>query len=91
MSDEQLLCTIYGGSREAEMYLYVARAEGLARVPEELLNSMGEIREVLTLKLHPTRKLARAKAEDVLAAIHERGYYLQLPPNKMPRQFSDGD
>jgi uncharacterized protein YcgL (UPF0745 family) len=91
MTTQELLCTVYGSNREPEMYLYVERREGLARVPEELLNRFGTPREVLTLKLHPARKLARARARDVLEAIHARGYYLQLPPDKMPTQFSDGD
>lgn len=76
-----LICTIYKGTREPEMYLYVDRIEGLARVPEELLKRFGTTSEVMTIKLTPTRKLARANAEQVLASIAEKGYYLQLPPN----------
>jgi uncharacterized protein YcgL (UPF0745 family) len=91
MTTEELLCTVYGSVREPEMYLYVERREGLARVPEALMTRFGAPREVLTLKLNVERKLARVRAKDVLQAIHERGYYLQLPPDKMPTQFSDGD
>ncbi|HEY0960811.1 MAG TPA: YcgL domain-containing protein [Pseudomonadales bacterium] len=76
-----LICTIYKGPREPEMYLYVDRIEGLARVPEELLARFGTLSEVMTIKLTPTRKLSRANAGQVLAAIAEKGYYLQLPPN----------
>lgn len=76
-----VLCTIYKGSREPELYLYVDRVDGLARVPEELLARFGAIAEVMTIKLTPQRKLARATAPQVLAAIAEKGYYLQLPPN----------
>jgi uncharacterized protein YcgL (UPF0745 family) len=76
-----LICTIYKGAREPEMYLYIDRMEGLARVPEELVARFGALSEVMTIKLTPTRKLARANAEQVLAAIAEKGFYLQLPPN----------
>ena len=76
-----LLCTIYKGSREPELYLYVDRVDGLTRVPDELLARFGNLAEVMTIKLTPQRKLARANAAQVLAAIAERGYYLQLPPN----------
>lgn len=76
-----LLCTIYKGSREPELYLYIDRVEGMARVPEELLARFGVLAEVMTIKLTPQRKLARASAPQVLAAIAEKGYYLQLPPN----------
>jgi uncharacterized protein YcgL (UPF0745 family) len=76
-----MICTIYKGSREPELYLYVDRIDGLARVPEELLARFGAMSEVMTIKLGPQRKLARASAAQVLAAIAEKGYYLQLPPN----------
>lgn len=76
-----VLCTIYKGSREPELYLYVERADGLHRVPEELLARFGTPTEVMTIRLTPERRLARARAPDVLAALTEKGYYLQLPPN----------
>jgi uncharacterized protein YcgL (UPF0745 family) len=76
-----VLCTIYKGSREPELYLYVDRVDGVARVPEELLARFGNLSEVMTIKLTPQRKLARASAPQVLAAIAEKGFYLQLPPN----------
>jgi uncharacterized protein YcgL (UPF0745 family) len=85
-----LICTVYKSSREPELFLYVARAEGLSRVPEELLKRIGTALEVLTLKLTPDRKLARAKAPQVLAAIAEKGYYLQLPPDIHAASFSLG-
>ena len=76
-----VLCTIYKGTREPELYLYVDRVDGLKRVPDELLARFGTISEVMTIRLTPTRRLARAQAPQVLAAIAEKGYYLQLPPN----------
>jgi uncharacterized protein YcgL (UPF0745 family) len=85
-----LICTVYRSSREPELYLYVARADALTRVPEELLKRIGTAVEVLTMKLTPDRKLARAKAPQVLAAIAEKGYYLQLPPDIHAASFSLG-
>lgn len=76
-----LLCTIYKSSREPELYLYVDRVDGLRRVPEELLARFGTVSEVMTIRLTPQRRLARASAPQVIAAIEEKGYYLQLPPN----------
>jgi uncharacterized protein YcgL (UPF0745 family) len=89
--DKPLLCTIYRGNRESELYIYVNRAEGLARVPEELLARFGSISEVMTIKLTPQRKLARAKAPDVLAAIAAQGFYIQLPPQMQPVVFTMGE
>jgi uncharacterized protein YcgL (UPF0745 family) len=34
----------------------------------------------MDLMLTPSRSLASAKAEDVLAALDDKGYYLQMPP-----------
>jgi uncharacterized protein len=76
-----MLCTIYKGTRDPELYLYVDRVDGLERVPEDLLSRFGKLSEVMTIKLTPQRKLARASAPQVLAAIAEKGYYLQVPPN----------
>jgi uncharacterized protein YcgL (UPF0745 family) len=86
-----LLCTIYRSNREHEMYLYVNRAEGLSRVPEELLTRLGTIAEVMTIELTPQRKLARANAPEVLAAIAAQGFYIQLPPQMQPIVFTMGE
>jgi hypothetical protein len=86
-----LLCTIYRSSREQELYVYVDRRDGLARLPPELLAQLGRTSEVLTLELTPARKLARANAAEVLARIAEQGYYLQLPPGKQPPRVIPGE
>lgn len=85
-----LLCTIYKGSKEAELYLFVEKKSGLTEVPQDLLEKMGEITEVMTLQITPERKLARVKAVDVLAGIEEKGFYLQLPPVS-PLEAGKGD
>lgn len=76
------LCVVYRGAREADTYLYVAHADDLARVPAALLARLGELEAVLELELHPARQLARADVNDVLRALHEDGFYLQLPPRE---------
>ncbi len=85
-----LICTVYRASREAELYIYVRRDEALTRLPKELLARLGNMSEVLTLKLTPERKLARVRAADVLAAIADKGFYLQLPPDLNPSRFTLG-
>ena len=76
-----LLCEVFRSPRRAGTYLFVDRQEGMQRVPQALLDGFGTPQSVLTLKLHPQRKLAQAEAATVLAAIRDRGYYLQLPPS----------
>lgn len=85
------ICTVYRCAREREMYLWVDRQEGLAKLPEALMKATGKLDEVLTLRLTPERKLARARAPEVLAAIAEHGYYLQLPPDKQVQRFTLGE
>jgi len=89
--DKPLICTIYRSNREREMYIYVKREEGLSRLPEELLARLGTTSEVMTIKLTPERKLARAKAPEVLAAIAAKGFYIQLPPEIQPAVFTMGE
>jgi uncharacterized protein YcgL (UPF0745 family) len=87
----EIICTVFRSNREKEMYLFVNRAEGLARVPQGLLDKLGTTSEVMTIRLGPERKLARAKAPEVLAAISEKGYYLQLPPDKQVINYTEGE
>jgi uncharacterized protein YcgL (UPF0745 family) len=71
---------VYRSSRVADMYLFVAAADGLTHVPEALLARFGRAEEALRLELTADRKLARSDAPVVLEAIAARGFYLQLPP-----------
>jgi uncharacterized protein YcgL (UPF0745 family) len=89
-STTPVLCTVYRSNREAGLYVYVRRAEGLERVPVDLLTQLGPTSEVLTLQLTEDRKLARVRATDVLAALADKGYYLQIPPDFNPARFSLG-
>jgi hypothetical protein len=79
-------CWIYKGTGREETYLYLAAAEDWSAVPEQLLAAMGPLQLVMTLTLSPDRPLARASTRAVIDALEERGYYLQLPPAKMPGQ-----
>lgn len=78
----RVLCTVYKSPHEQELYLYVRKEDGLSRVPQALLQRFGAPQPVTTLLLEPNRKLARAEAGKVLAAMASQGYYLQLPPPK---------
>ncbi|MBW6392268.1 YcgL domain-containing protein [Billgrantia antri] len=82
MRGDKLLCEIYKSSRKEEMYLYVDKRRGLAEVPEALIERFGRPISAMTLILTPEKILARAKASDVMAAIRDKGFYLQMPPVK---------
>lgn len=82
MQGDKLLCQIFRSSRKDEMYLYVDKRQGLAEVPKALLERFGKPISVMTLVLTEEKTLARAKTADVMAAIREKGFYLQMPPAK---------
>ena len=71
---------IFKGHKKEEMYLYVEQKNGLKSVPEDLLATFGQTESVMVLLLTKDKKLARATASDVLAAIEDQGYFLQMPP-----------
>lgn len=82
VSGDKLLCQVFKSPRKEEMYLYVDKREGLARVPEALLERFGKPLPAMVLLLTPSRPLARAETADVIATIRDKGFYLQLPPVK---------
>ena len=78
------IVAVFRARRNPDTYLYVDHAEGLSRVPQDLLARMGGTERAMTLVLEPQRRLARAQAADVLEAIESQGFYLQLPPPAEP-------
>lgn len=82
MTDDKLLCEIFKSPRKEEMYLYVDKRRGLVDVPEALLAQFGDPVPAMTMILTAEKRLARARAADVMAAIRDKGYYLQMPPAK---------
>ncbi len=87
LAGEEIPLEIYRSSRHELMYVYLpARAEvetpsaDLSVLPEALLQRFGSPVYTLSLDLTPERKLAAADATQVLAAIKEQGFYLQMPP-----------
>ena len=72
--------TVYKASTREYLYVYVSEASGLEKVPSALLAQFGEPFVVMTLDLEAGQKLARVFAEEVMAAVQDKGYYLQMPP-----------
>ena len=80
-----MLCEIYKGNKKAEMYLYVPLDSNLQDLPEQLINSFGELELVMKLELSPSRKLARVDVATVIENIQQKGFYLQVPPSAWDR------
>ena len=73
-------CSIYKGRKRPDDYLYVENEDDFSRVPDALLQIMGELSLVINLELSPERKLAQADVTQVMQQLAEQGYYLQIPP-----------
>ena len=80
-SASMINCEIYKGTKKNEMYLYVPADQGLKAVPEVLLESFGELSLVMKIILSSEKKLARVDIETVMEEIHNKGFYLQVPPS----------
>ena len=76
-----MICAIYRSRRNEAAYVYVDHLEGLARVPESLLQELGGIDRAMTRVREPGRQLARVESATVMHAIRDQGFYLQLPPS----------
>ncbi len=78
----KLLCEVYSSPVNPQMYLFVSKKEGLARLPEVLLQRFGKPKLAMTMILHEGRKLARVEVAKVIEAIEQQGFYLQLPQHQ---------
>lgn len=67
------------------MYLYLPLESDFSQVPQALIDQLGPLELILNFELEPGRKLARAETGTVLKALDEQGFYLQMPPPKVPR------
>jgi uncharacterized protein len=85
------ICAVFRSRRNPDTYLYVDHHEGLSRVPEALQRELGGTERAMTLVLTPERRLARTSAAEVLRAIREQGYYLQMPPLPETLRVQDRD
>ena len=74
------ICNIYRCSKKDGMYLYTSKSDELAKVPEQLLEMVGQTKLSMTMLLTEDKQLAMANSKDVLASIAEKGFYLQMPP-----------
>lgn len=74
-------CVIYRCRKQSEMYLYLRADLQPDTLPPTLLARLGDLTEVMALRLEPARRLARVDTATVLQQLAGPGYYLQMPPN----------
>ncbi|NNF96666.1 MAG: YcgL domain-containing protein [Halobacteria archaeon] len=81
-------CCVYKSLRKQETFLFVLQEDDFSKVPEPLLNALGEIVKIIDLELTPERKVARGEARYIIEDLLERGFHLQLPPTEKPEPIS---
>ncbi len=77
-------CFIYKSKKQEELYLYIDKKDDFSGLPDALLKSIGEPVFVMELELTPDRKLAREDTAKVIQHLREKGFFVQMPPIKMP-------
>ncbi len=70
---------IYRGTKKPDSYLYIVRENDFSAVPEILLKTLGKLERAMELDLHSEKKLARADVNNVMQALEQDGFYLQMP------------
>ncbi len=76
-------CLVYRSDKKAETYLYLPVGATYSDLPDELQLTFGEPSLVMRLDVEADMQLAQADPVQVLRAIEEQGFFLQLPP-KLP-------
>lgn len=78
MSDKQFV-SVFRSSKKADTYLYVRRGQVWDELPENLRGIFGAPVHAMDLILTPERKLARTSGRQVLDAIADKDFFLQMP------------
>ena len=74
---------IYKGNRKANTYLFIENDNDFSRIPEVLLQLMGELQFVVSVNLANRKHLAQADIKEVRQKLSEQGYYIQMPPGDL--------
>jgi len=75
-------CWIYRCSSRDEMYLYLAQEDDFDCVQDDIRRVLGKLEAVMAIDLHPGKALARVDVDTVIADLQERGFFIQLPPQR---------
>lgn len=71
---------IYRSRKKEDTYVFLAKEDGFDVLPAGLDAQLAPWDSVMTLELHPERKLARGNAAAVMENLSQRGFHLQFPP-----------
>lgn len=80
---------VYKSQRKADTFVFLAKKDDFATIPEPLRAPMGELAFVFEVALTPERKLARGDAEVVRTNLAAHGFHIQFPPQMFTGERAD--
>jgi len=80
---------VYHSLKKNGYYLYVPEENNFSKVPDNLLQALGELEPALTFELTKNRKLATENPETVLQNLQQAGYHLQITDPLAPMHLAD--
>lgn len=76
-----MICSVYKSNKKTDYYLYVEQQEKFDRVPDTLMNMLGNLEFVMDIDLDKRDRLSQADPKEVKQLLIEQGYFLQMPEN----------
>lgn len=80
---------VYKSPRKADTYVYLAKRDDFACLPDALRTQLGPLQFVLDVALTPERRLARVDAAVVRTNLVDRGFHVQFPPTTLDPMTED--
>ncbi|MBR9871281.1 MAG: YcgL domain-containing protein [Gammaproteobacteria bacterium] len=71
--------SVFRSTKKMDTYIYVRRGHDWQELPEALRSIFGQPAHAMDLLLTPDKKLARTTGKEVLDALEEKGFFLQMP------------
>ncbi|MBU2875218.1 YcgL domain-containing protein [Marinobacter salexigens] len=78
MKDREFV-SVFRSSKKSDTYIFVRRGQNWEELPESLRGIFGNPIHSMDLVMTPERKLARTTGEQVLSALAEKYFFLQMP------------
>jgi uncharacterized protein YcgL (UPF0745 family) len=79
---EREFVSVFRSSKNDDTYLFVRRGQKWEALPESLRGIFGQPVHSMDLILTPDRKLARTTGRQVLEAIDDKDFFLQMPEER---------
>ncbi|MBZ2167887.1 YcgL domain-containing protein [Marinobacter sp. F4216] len=76
---EKVFVSVFRSSKKDDTFIFVRRGQDWEELPDALKDIFGQPVHSMDLVLTPERKLARTTGKQVLKALEDRGFYLQMP------------